>query len=577
MSRLSKFSRAAIDPLIALVLGGVYLALLMSTVKDLGYARDEGFYFQAARSYEGWFELLLKSPEQAFQRANVDRFWSANNEHPALIKSLFALSRRYLFGESKWIAEEGTAFRFPGMVLSSLAVSVTYLWGRRAVGRLAGTVGALGFAMMPAVFYHSHLDCFDMPVAAMWLFTSYAYWRSLEPGKLRWALATGILYGLLLDTKHNSWLLPPALIAHFVLARGDGIWRDVKLGRVRAPLALFSMALIGPVVFYALWPWIWHDTGARLAGWVAFHTGHEYYNMEFFGRTYWKPPMPRLYAPFMTIATVPGITLVLFAIGLVAGIALLWRVRFHRFDGFVRARLGRPPPEPPGPVERERFSTELLWMLCIAVSYAPWLSPATPIFGGTKHWLTAYPFMCLFGARGFCIARAHLNALLGEKLKSRAVVPVIAVVLTAASIVAPIVMTLHSHPWGLAAYTPIVGGQAGAATIGLNRTFWGYTTGAVQGFINQNAPPNTSVYVHDMAFQSWDQMIKDGRLRQDLRAAGTPAGSSFALYQHEPHMSRVEYQIWVDYGTTAPAHIGTFDGVPIVWVYARPGILHPPR
>ena len=72
-------------------------------------------------------------------------------------------------------------------------------------------------------------------------------------------------------------------------------------------------------------------------------------------------------------------------------------------------------------------------------------------------------------------------------------------------------------------------------------------------------------------------MIKDGRLRQDLRAAGTPAGSSFALYQHEPHMSRVEYQIWVDYGTTAPAQIGTFDGVPIVWVYARPGIIRPPR
>src|SRR5262245_6043043 len=237
MSRLSRISRGAVDPLIALVLGGAYLALLLTTVKDLGYARDEGFYFQAARTYEGWFELLIKTPAQAFQRGNIDRFWQANNEHPALIKSLFALSRRYLYGEWKWFAEEGTAFRFPGMVLSSLAVSVTYQWGRRAVGRLAGVAGALGLAMIPSIFYHSHLDCFDMPVAAMWLFTTYAYWRSLEPGKLRWVLATGILYGLLLDTKHNSWLLPPALIAHFVIAQGVGIWRDVKFGRVRAPLS----------------------------------------------------------------------------------------------------------------------------------------------------------------------------------------------------------------------------------------------------------------------------------------------------------------------------------------------------
>ena len=37
--------------------------------------------------------------------------------------------------------------------------------------------------------------------------------------------------------------------------------------------------------------------------------------MEFLGETYWKPPMPRLYAWVMTVATVPAITLVLFGIG----------------------------------------------------------------------------------------------------------------------------------------------------------------------------------------------------------------------------------------------------------------------
>jgi hypothetical protein len=39
-------------------------------------------------------------------------------------------------------------------------------------------------------------------------------------------------------------------------------------------------------------------------------------------------------------------------------------------------------------------------------------------------------------------------------------------------------------------------------------------------------------------------------------------------------MQRVEYQLWVDYGTIAPATIGANDGVPIVWVYARPGHLN---
>jgi hypothetical protein len=53
-----------------------YLVLLLSTVKDLGYARDEGFYFQAARSYEAWFELLHTDFSRAVEPGTIDRYWS---------------------------------------------------------------------------------------------------------------------------------------------------------------------------------------------------------------------------------------------------------------------------------------------------------------------------------------------------------------------------------------------------------------------------------------------------------------------------------------------------------------------
>lgn len=562
MSRARRLLAASVDPLIALALACGYLALLLATSRDLGYARDEGFYFQAARSYESWFSLLAKSPSVALEQASIDRYWNANSEHPALIKSLFALSHQYLHTKWKLIPEEGTSFRFPGMLLSSLAVAVIYLWGRRVSGRLAGAVAAVSFAMMPRVFYQSHLDCFDLPVAAMWLFTAYAYWRSVTGGGLFWALATGVLYGLLLNTKHNSWLLPPALIAHFVVARGEGFWRELRAGRVRAPLALIAMAFIGPVVFYLGWPWIWNDTGRRLAAYVAFHTGHEYYNMEFLGRTYWKPPMPLGYAWVMTLGTVPGITLLLFLIGLGAGTLRGVRVRLR---GLAR-RIGIGSGEPASAADRELFSTELLWLLSILVSYAPWLSKTTPIFGGTKHWMTAYPFLCLFAAQGFVLVAQKLRALSARRSLALATDAGLALSVT----VAPAAIGLGSHPWGLSAYTPLVGGAPGAATLGLNRTFWGYTTGAVQGFLNAKAPQGAPVFIHDTAMQSWEQMVRDGRLRSDLRGAWTPAESTVALYHHEPHMSRVDYQIWVDYGTLAPAHVGTHDGVPVIWVYLRP-------
>jgi len=568
MTRLRRFLAACLDPAVGLALAALYVALLLATTKDLGYARDEGFYFQAARSYEAWFDLLFRSPKAAFDRGAIDRFWSANNEHPALIKSLFALSHKLLHLEWKLIRDEGTSFRFPGMLLSGLAVAVTYLWGRRVSGRLAGLVAAVSLAMMPRVFYHAHLDCFDMPVAAMWLFTTYAYWRSVSGGGWVWALFTGVLYGLLLNTKHNSWLLPPALVAHFVIARGEGIWRELRAGQIRAPLALVCMALIGPTLFYALWPWIWHDTGRRLAAYVAFHTGHEYYNMEFLGRTYWKPPMPLGYAWLMTLGTVPAITLLLFLIGLGRAALRAHQVRLFGLSRALARRLGRPEPARASAEDRALFSTELLWLLCILTSYAPWLSKGTPIFGGTKHWITAYPFLCLFAAQAFLMLTRAVTSLLAERPRALRVAADVG--LAACVTAAPVAIGLGSHPWGLSAYTPIVGGAPGAATLGLNRTFWGYTTGAVQGFLNERAPQGAAVFIHDTAGQSWDQMVRDGRLRSDLRAAWAPAQSNVALYHHEPHMLRVDYQIWVDYGSVAPAHVGTHDGVPVIWVYLRP-------
>jgi 4-amino-4-deoxy-L-arabinose transferase-like glycosyltransferase len=538
-----------IDRLIALGLFTLYVAWLLVTASSLGYARDEGFYFAAARSYETWFRLLFQDPGVALERANVDRYFAVNHEHPVLMKSLFALSHRLFYETFPVFGEQGTAYRFPGMLMAGLAVSTIYLWGRQIYGRSAGLFAALSFALMPRMFYHAHLACFDMPVAAMWLVTAYAYFGSLHARGLGWAIATGVLYGLLLNTKHNSWLLPPALVAHLLLTQGRELWEGLVRGKPRIPAGLISMALIGPPLFVLTWPWLWHDTFGRFREYVEFHRLHEYYNMEFLGRTYWKPPMPRLYAWVMTLATVPGVTLIAFLVGLFASVRFALRER----NASAEARL--------------RYGTEALWLLGVLTSYAPWLSDQTPIFGGTKHWITAYPFLCLFAGRGFAFTVEKLSSLFGESAR-RALLVRAAVF--ASCLAGPLVMTLHSHPWGLTFYTPLVGGAPGAATLGLNRTFWGYTTDALLPEINEIAPKNATLYVHDTALQSYDMLRADGRVRRDIRPTLSIGSSQLALYHHEPHMRRVEYQIWVDYGTARPRAIGLYDGVPVVWLYRRP-------
>lgn len=570
----ARFARACIDPLLALALGAGYLAMLLGTVHDLGYSRDEGFYFHAARVYGEWFELLLSEPAEALRGSAIAQYWQVNREHPSLMKSLFWASQRLLDGTL--LEERGTSYRFPTMLLAALSVAVLFLWGRRVYGRAGGVVAALAFACMPRVFYHSHLACFDLPITAFWLFVAYAYQRSFETRRWLWGVAAGVLYGLALETKHNAWFLPVAFAAHLLLwhllqGRMLGAQARRTWYRLRVPSALPFMALLGPLLFYALWPWIWQHTWTRLEEYAVFHLRHVYYNMEFLGQTYFEPPFPRTYAWLMTAATVPAITLWSAALGL--GVAIHQYFGRERGWGRIRAGSAAHLEGPPGAGAEQPplgASNASLWLLCAGVAYGPWVFDTTPIFGGTKHWMTAYPFLALLAGRGFAWLAEQLTLWLAPSGRLRRWHWPAQGALAACLVLAPAVMTWQAHPWGLSAYTPLVGGAPGAATLGLNRSFWGYTTGAIQDQINELAPQRARVFVHDTALDSFSMLQKDGRLRADLRPWRSVSGSSLALYHHEQHMSRVEHMIWVDYGTTQPAHVGTHDGVPVIWLYQRP-------
>jgi hypothetical protein len=279
---------------------------------------------------------------------------------------------------------------------------------------------------------------------------------------------------------------------------------------------------------------------------------------------------------------VPTITLTLFAVGLL----LLWRralwpglswrvghsgVSLLRVLGKATSSLGerwrsQAEANAPDGVDGNTSSTLVLWLVCIVASYAPWFSAKAPIFGGTKHWLTAYPYLCLLGAYAL-VAILRLGRLLPLSLVVRRVGNALSVALV---MLVPAVIALGAHPWGLAAYVPLVGGAPGAASLGLNRSFWGYTTASVAPYLDDNARKNARVFVHDTALQSWDVMAKDDIVRSDLRPKLSVEGTHWAIYHHEQHMSRVEFMIWVDYGTTAPVDVATYDGVPVVWLYQRP-------
>ncbi|HEU5077118.1 MAG TPA: glycosyltransferase family 39 protein, partial [Polyangiaceae bacterium] len=509
--------------------------------------------------YQDWFEILFATPERAFERAVLDHHWSVNREHPPFVKLLFALVHALFHEKLGWFASAGTAYRSVGALFGGIVLATVFAWARSIAGMRAGVAAALALGLMPRFFHHAHLACFDVPVASLWVVTAFAYARAVHSGKRVWLVGTSLLYGLLLATKHNAWLLPPALGVHLLLL---GLSGQRELAR-RSALVVGCMLVAGPLLLFASWPWIWHDTWQRVGEYIAFHRNHEYYNMEFLGRTYHRPPMPRAYAPVMTLATVPSVVLVLFGVGLVGALSSVRRAYGPR----LRACYGAGPASKPSEaVEPVVLSTLVLWCIALFVSYAPWLSSDTPIFGGTKHWITAYPFMAMLAALGFGWTLDALGRAITSPRFRVASTWIVALVIA----MPPLIMTLTSHPFGLSFYTPAVGGAPGAATLGLNRTFWGYTTGSLKSAINDSTPRHAALYLHDTATASFAMFQRDGQIRSDIRGTLDIAASEVALYHHEPHMRRVEFQIWENYGTASPVAVSTYQGVPIAWMYRRP-------
>ncbi len=517
-------------------LGLGYLLLLLFTAPDLAMSRDESFYAHAAERYTAWVGRAFDDPAAAFDKRAIDGAWGYNWEHPPLMKLAFGASWR-LHESLGVFSRESLAFRFPGMLTAGLLLWLIYVWGAAVMPRRGALFAALAFATMPRVFYHSHLACFDVPIAFFVLLTAYAYWRSLDDR--RWAPLAGLAFGLALATKHNSWLLPGIFAIHFLWVRRDEARTGVSN---RASAAWLPwMLTAGPILLFVSWPWLWHDTWRRLYQYAAFHFRHVHYTYEYLGVSYFEPPLP-VSVPFvMTLFTVSLTVIALAVFGLYsrrAELALPWRTQ---------------------PGDRTGKRTDVLWLGCMAAPLVAIALPTSPIFGGTKHWITAYPFVALFAGWGLVEVLGDVGV---RRHWSR-------YALAGLFVLPGAMQVAHSHPFGLSHYTPAAGGVPGAADLGMNRQFWGFTTGSLAEWIAKRLPNGGSVWPCDTTHGAWVMMQRDGVMPSNIRAATSMADADLILVHHEPHFREVEYQAWVSVGTVRPVFVLRYDGVPIISVYER--------
>jgi hypothetical protein len=479
-------------------------------------------------------------------------------------------------------SRESTAFRFPAILLAGLGVALVYGFARRFIGPWAAAGAAVLSVAQPHYFFHAQISCFDVPIAVMALLVAWAYWKSLRSP--RWGILCGVFYGFALATKHNAWLIPCFLVVHYLwMRRGDFL----RLRPPRVPLAFVSMASLGPILLFALWPWLWHAPVARTREWLQRHTQHEHYNFEYLGQNWNLPPPPtqtgrwllRATFPFVSTAfTVPVTTLALAA----AGAVVLARRRRKDAPADEPDLINPEPPEPGARASwlRPGADVDLAPGMFLAVQILGPLAtlafPSTPIFGGVKHFLTAMPFLAMVAGVGLAWVTRQATSLV-RPLRLRRALPAALATLLCLPAVAE---TQRSHPDGVGHYNLLAGGFAGGASLGMNRQFWGYSVLPLLPWIKAHRPPSNRVYWHDVLHDAVMMYVRDGRLPVGIGdlGVGEPlvAQSDLGIVILEKHFAVYEYLHWEAYQTTRPAQVYAHEGVPFVVAYQR-GAPPPPQ
>jgi hypothetical protein len=546
-----------LDYVVAVVLLCGYLGLLMGTM-DIGFTRDEGYYFHASRDYYGWFQELSENaeaghPEDSFRQESVDRHWGYNPEHPVLLKTLFGLSWAAFSQDRQWMSPS-TAMRFPAAIFSALLLSLVFLFFVEAFGSRGGglfAAAALGF--MPRFFFHAHLSCFDAGMATMWFLVVYAYWRSHD--SRLWGWLTGVFFGIALITKLNAFFIPLVLLLHWGLnglrtVRVEGRGLGVRLRIAPIPLAFVAMVVLGPLIFYLGWPRHWFDTFNRIAWYVSRHWNHEHYYVQYFGEALVRPPFDPSFPWVMTLITVPAVCL---ATALLGGV----RLSLSGLSRLRRSSKGLPV---------DQRGTGILIALNVIIPIALIGMPETPIFGGTKHWIHAMPFLAI----GSGIGALWAFRLVWPRVTGGNMRLVRSGALSAFLIVLAIPLvhaTLYAHPYGTSYFNELVGGIRGAADAGQMRQYWGYSTRAGLAYLDEVASPRERIFPHNANPDAMRQYRADGLSRNDLRDHWGPEGADFAFFNHQRAFLPVAQDIWRAFGTMAPRRVWTVNGVPILSLY----------
>ena len=563
--------RAHADMLIALLVFVVVTVVVGVTAADVGFTRDEGYYFKAGELYAQWWRLLASDPLRAVSSTGINEHLGYNPEHPFIMKGAFGLARAVQTALGVDVVGS-TALRFPAWITAGLGAAFLYLLGRRLIGgdarfsRVAALVAVAMLVSMPRVFWHLHLACFDSPVvtAHIALVLAWVKYRRTAWG----AVIVGVVFGVAGGVKHNVLPVPALLVAHWlfdewtrarptVSSSSSSSSSASSASSWRMPLVFISLAVVGPIAYVLCWPWLWPDVVGRFGAYLGFHLRHEHYPILYFGELLTAPPFPWTFPLVMWGLTVPVPVLVAGVLGVGLAVVVVVSAVVDRLRGRLVAEITV---VPFGDVARSTSaSTAVLLLLNIALPVVLIAMPSSPIFGGTKHWMNALPFVCLLAA--WAIGEGAARLMTAHR--------VAVVVVVAAVVVAPgVVRTAQCWPYGLSSYNELAGGIRGAANLGLQRTFWGYEVRAALPVINERTRVDGRIHFGDVNADSHRRYVEDGLLRSDIAFSNTVRAAAVAHVEPQGEFKQQQLDVFNEW-RRAPDLVIDVDGVPLSTITFR--------
>ena len=624
---------------LGLVLALAYVTTIGLTWDGIGYAKDEGYYFSAAKSNFGWYTSLFENlfdghPERSFTEKDIERHWKNNAEHPPLLKVLMGLSNHLT---NRWIPllNYGNSHRSYSLLFSFLLILFLYRFTAERWGPPVAVGAVALYSVMPHPFFHAHLNAFDTPAVALWLLGLLIFRRAMV--SRRWAWGAGLYWGTAIASRNLMYFLPflflvlymvspyrrrfftffpaiPQLIqqtpkwkfalvaACFVLpfplwAFGVewlnlGIvvslvvlcsWLSIALLRKNSTFPLhwataLSTLLFAPLLQVVYWPWIWFDTWSRLGVFFKRHLNPPAWETYYLGdMQYNPPPFPWHYPFVMSSYTIPVTILFLLVVGLAV---LVWRMK--KIAPKENETLQTAPKtetfsttwesghvlctedEEKTPVVTPRWDT-LLVLLGAVTPLLIIANPKTPVYGGTKHFMAALPFLAIGGA---LVLKQTATILAGVLRSEKAVAPVFSVLLTIA-LVPGVLGIANAHPQCLSYYNELMGGTNAAEEVGMQRTFWAVSTRGVLDELNRIAPERAKVYYNNTPWDSLNAYRQDGLLRKDLRRTDKMDDADFfVLNNWRVHYDWI-YEMRESLGTPYALYAVTVNGLPLCELYSN--------